>query len=42
MSSAEYLAVASGLVGVWQGAEAIVEWLGRHESGVVWSLALPL
>ncbi|MEX0430673.1 hypothetical protein [Spiribacter insolitus] len=42
MSSAEYLAVTAGIAGVWTGIEGVIGWLDRHESSLLWSLALPL
>ncbi|GEM_PF-997289 len=42
MSSAEYLAVAAGLAGVWTGVDGVVGWLNQHEANLLWSLALPI
>ncbi|WP_275395082.1 hypothetical protein [Spiribacter vilamensis] len=42
MSSAEYLAVAAGLVGVWSGVDRVIKALGSHGDGVLWTLAIPL
>ncbi|MEX0386335.1 hypothetical protein [Spiribacter onubensis] len=42
MSSAEYLAVVTGLAGVWAGVDGVVGWLDQHEANLLWGLALPI
>ena len=42
MSSAEYLAVAAGLIGLWSGIDRVIEALDRHGDSVLWTLAIPL
>lgn len=41
MSSAEYLAVAAGLIGLWSGIDRLIKALGTHAEGALWSLAIP-
>lgn len=42
MSSAEYLAVAAGLLGVWSGIDRVIRALGTYADSALWSLAIPL
>ncbi|WP_255424890.1 hypothetical protein [Spiribacter sp. 2438] len=42
MSTAEYLAIAAGLVVVWQGADAVIAMLSLREERLLWTFSLPL
>ncbi|MDR9433292.1 MAG: hypothetical protein RI539_04930 [Spiribacter sp.] len=41
MNSAEYIAVAAGLISVWQGVSAVKKAFQIHEQAVIWTLAIP-
>ena len=42
MSSAEYLAVIAGLMGIWSGIDRLMEAFATHTDQALWSLAIPL
>ncbi len=42
MSSAEYIAIAAGLMGVWQSSEMIQSWFAQHIQHLLFALSVPL
>lgn len=42
MSSTEYIAVAAGLIAVWQGVEQATAWLSLREQNLLWAFSIPL
>jgi hypothetical protein len=42
VSSAEYLAVGAGLIGVWSGIEQLLQAFAGQTDQTLWSLAIPL
>ena len=42
MSTTEYLAIAAGLIVVWQSVETVLHYLEIREQRLLWSFALPL
>ncbi len=41
MSSAEYLAVAAGLIAVWSGLQYAGDWLSTREQNLLWAFSIP-
>jgi hypothetical protein len=41
MTTSEYLAVAAGLLSVWQGVERVTEHFAIHSEALTWTLAIP-
>lgn len=41
MSSAEYLAVAAGLIAAWSGLEYASDWLSAREENLLWAFSIP-
>ena len=41
MSSAEYIAVAAGLIVTWQGIESVIDWLSLREQNLLWAFSIP-
>jgi hypothetical protein len=40
-STAEYLAILVGLMGLWRGAGAVLELLAEHHDEFSWALMIP-
>lgn len=41
MSSAEYLAVAGGLIAAWAGLQHASDWLMAREQNLIWAFSIP-
>jgi len=40
-STAEYLAILAGLMGLWRGSQAVLELLVEHHDEFSWALMIP-